>query len=162
MKGVYKYPAEAGTPVLMVAVGGGISVMFSLIQYRMATKDKLGPAYLFFAARYRGAYPLLLRKLDKFLETGVIQGLFTAFSGDGPKKLHMQDLLKQSSSQLWELWQDSRTQLFYCGPQRGLPDDIREILVQITINEGFLAMEEAMAVSGRHVMNFETYQSVST
>jgi sulfite reductase (NADPH) flavoprotein alpha-component len=155
--GVFRYPRELDKPVLMLAVGGGLSTMMGLIQHRQSVQGKVGPALVFFASRYRSSYPLLMQKLARFKETGVVQDVFCGFSREATKKMHIQDLLKENSEKVWELWQDSRTELFFCGPARGLPDDIKDVLVKITINEGWLSMEEAMAVSARHTMNFEAY-----
>ena len=153
-KGVFRYPADTEAPIIMVALGSGVSPMFSLLQFRQMTDKKLGPAYLFFGAKYEGSYPLLLKKLRNFRETNVVQELFVCFSQDSNKK-HVQDLIKENASKVWELWQDHRTKFYYCGPHRGIPDELKRIMVDITMNEGWLSSEEAMAVNNRHDWVFE-------
>ena len=161
VRGIFRYPEDITTPILMFGFGSGVSSMFSLIQYRMALLEKkkknIGPTYLFFGSKYRSAYPLLMRKLDNFVKIGVIQKLFTAYSRDGPKKVYIQDVLKQKANEVWELWQDHRTQVFFCGPKISVPDEIQQILLDITISEGYLSMEEAMAFNSRHDFHIEGY-----
>lgn len=148
-RGLYRYPAESDSPVIMVALGSGVSPMFSLIQYRQTTDKPLGPAYLFFGAKYQAAYPLLLKKLHNFKNTKVIDELFLAFSRDGSKK-YVQDLMKENSAKLWELWANPKTQFFYCGPPRDIPKQLKDIMLNITMSEGWLSIEEAMAYNSRH------------
>lgn len=154
-KGTFRYPADSETPIIMVGLGAGVSPMFSLLQHRQMSEKKLGPAYLFFGARYQGSYPLLMKKLRNFHDTKVIDELFTAFSRDGPNKVYIQDVMKQQSAKLWELWQDSRTQFYYCGPKRSIVEDLKELMLQVTIHEGWLSREEAMAYNSRHEWTVE-------
>lgn len=159
MRGIFKYPAENDTPIIMAALGTGISPMFSLIQHRMASKEKLGPAILIFGSRFRGAYPLLNKKLDNFLATGVVQTLLVVYSRDGGKHRHIQDLMREKENQakMWELWSDPRTQFYYCGPKREIPTQLKEIMLETTMNEGWLSREEAMAYNSRHEWHIEGY-----
>jgi sulfite reductase alpha subunit-like flavoprotein/iron only hydrogenase large subunit-like protein/ferredoxin len=161
MKGIFTYPADRTTPIIIIAVGGGLSPMFSLIGFRMSSKEKLGPALLFFAGKFREAYPLLNKKLNNFFATGVVQGLYVAYSHD-PEHKHIQDLLNEHRPKIWEFWEDPRTQIFYSGPARGIVEDIHEIFYDLTVNEGYLAMEEAMAYCHRHVWNIEVYTAVTS
>jgi len=79
----------------------------------------------------------------------ILTEMFHAVSRGG-NRLHVQDMMKQNTTKLWDLWQDHRTVFYYCGPKRGVPEDLKEIMLKMTISEGWLSREEAMAFSGRH------------
>jgi sulfite reductase (NADPH) flavoprotein alpha-component len=149
-RGQFKYPADTTTPLILVALGSGVVPMFALLQFRQMTTKPLGPCYVFFGAKYQRAYPLLLKKMANFYESKVITKIWTAFSRDGDKREHVQDVMTKASSDLWDLWQDSRTQFYYCGPKRGVAESLKTLMLKITINEGYLSMEEAMAYNSRH------------
>jgi sulfite reductase alpha subunit-like flavoprotein len=134
----------------MVALGTGISPMLAMIRQRARTEGKLGPAYLFFGARNAGAFARVLGAMEGFIESKKLSNMFTAFSRDGGKPKHVQDLMKEKADILWDLWQDPKTQFFYCGPRRGIPDELKEFMLQMTITEGWLSREEAMAFNSRH------------
>ena len=162
MRGIFRYPKDPSTPIIMIACGGGISPMFSLIQYRMASKEEVGPAYLFFGSKYRGAYPLLNIKLDRFVQSGIIQEAYRAFSREGPKKKYVQDLILEASASVWKLWKDPKTQVFYCGPARQVPEQLKEIFLNITITEGRLSRDDAVALNNRHIWHIEEYTTISS
>jgi sulfite reductase alpha subunit-like flavoprotein len=159
MPGVWRYPQDRKTPLIMVGVGGGIACMFSLLGVRAAELDKCGPALVFFQARNRSAYPLLMKKMDGFERDKLVDGCYRAFSRDPPKPVHVQELLREHAAEVWNIWQDHRAQLYFAGPARGIIDDIREILVDIIVNEGWMAREEAMAINSRHEVHVESYVS---
>ena len=115
---------------------------------------KVGKALLFFGARYRSSYQRLLSRIEGFEKSGAITNYFLAFSRD-PEKLHVQDIMKKNAEKIWDIWQDPRTCVFFSGPDKGIPDQLQEIMVDITIHEGWMAMEEAMAYNSRHEWHIE-------
>ncbi|OHT03850.1 hypothetical protein TRFO_01572 [Tritrichomonas foetus] len=163
---VFKYPVDLGTPLILVAVDSGISALYSLISKRKEylledsnNKSKLGPALLFYQGKCKNAIPLLVAKLYNIKETKIINDLFIVYSKDEEnetqssktsKSEKIQDLFTKNSAKIWDLWSDTRAQLFYCGISRTTPNDLKNILVTITCNEGWLSIEEAMAVNNRH------------
>jgi sulfite reductase alpha subunit-like flavoprotein len=154
MKGIWHYPEDqATTPIIMISVGGGMSTMFSLIQHRMAAierKESLAPAMLFFAAKSRGSYPLLLKKLDKFRDLGILQYLFVGFQTGEQRKKTIVDLIHENSAKFWLLWKCQKTHIYYSGPFPGLFEQIKEAINEITLTEGWLSLEEATTFSRAH------------
>lgn len=49
--------------------------------------------------------------------------------------------------------------MYYCGTPGHLPDEIKELLLKITIEEGGLSIEEAMAINNRHQIFIEAFQN---
>jgi sulfite reductase alpha subunit-like flavoprotein len=148
-KGAFRYPPDPESPIIMCALGSGLSPMLALLQHRQAIAPRIGPAILFVGTRFRDNFPLLFRKLGKFQQEGLLNEVYHAVSREGPK-VYVQDLMKQNTERLWDLWQDHRTHFYYCGPKRGVPKDLKEIMLEITVTEGWLSREEAMAFNNRH------------
>jgi cytochrome P450/NADPH-cytochrome P450 reductase len=162
MRGAFNYPGDLKAPIIMIAIGGGLSPMFSLIHHRVAVKTGLGPAYLFFVSHYRQAYGLLTKKLMKFRDGQVLQELYMGFSQDQPKEVHINDLLKQNSEKIWSLWKDNRTEIFYCGPLRGEPEEIRKCFADLTAAQLHVSNNEAMAICLRHPWHIAEFTTVTT
>jgi sulfite reductase alpha subunit-like flavoprotein len=148
-RGAFKYPADPESPMIMCALGSGLSPMLALLQHRQTIAPKIGPALLFVGTRFQSSFPLLFRKLWKIKEEGLLDEIYHAVSREGPK-VYIQDMLRMNTSKVWDLWQDPRTYFFYCGPKRGVVEQLKEITVDITVTEGWLSREEAMAFSSRH------------
>lgn len=156
-RGKFRYPKDLTTDVVLIGLGSGLSPILPLVQLRekfMKEGKKLGKAILFFGARYRGSYQRLLSRIDGYQKNGAITESFLAFSRD-PEKLHIQDVMKKNSEKIWDIWQDPRTCVFFSGPDKGIPDQLKDIFVDITIHEGWMAMEEAMAYNSRHEWHIE-------
>jgi sulfite reductase alpha subunit-like flavoprotein len=100
-------------------------------------------------------------KLAAFKRSGVLQESYIAWTAQEDGCKHVHDLLTENQSAVWTMWENPKTQMFYCGPPRGAIDEVRELIYDITVSEGWLAREEAIAFSSRHVWNIngETLQS---
>lgn len=156
-RGKFKYPKDITTDVVFIGLGSGLAPVMPLIQVRdklIKEGKKLGKALLFFGARYRSSYQRLLSRMDGFLKDGAVTECFYAFSRD-PEKLHIQDVMKKNAEKIWDIWQDPRTCVFFSGPDKGIPEQLKDIMVDITIHEGWMAMEEAMAYNSRHEWHIE-------
>ena len=159
-KGIFKYPSDKSTPLILCGIGSGLAPILAVLQHRASLLDsgiKLGPAILFFGARYRSSYPLLMKKLAILKEKKSADEVFTAFSRDGPTPVYIQDILKERSNIIWNVWSDQRSILYYCGPRRGIPDDIREILTDISTKEGQLPRDSAETFCQSHQFVMESY-----
>jgi sulfite reductase alpha subunit-like flavoprotein len=105
---------------------------------------------VFFGTLYGLSFPIISSRLQKLADDKVIAGFFHAVSREGRGKGSIQDLMKAKAALLWDLWQDPRTKVFYGGPKREIPDEMKGIMLELTITEGWLSREEAMAFSGGH------------
>jgi sulfite reductase alpha subunit-like flavoprotein len=103
-----------------------------------------------------------MKKLESYKQSGILQELYFAWSSPPETKKHIHQILKENQSAVWTLWENPKTQMFYCGPSRGVIDHVREVMYDITVNEGWLAREEAMAFSSRHVWNINGEALVSS
>jgi sulfite reductase (NADPH) flavoprotein alpha-component len=146
----FKYPKDMTVPVIMVALGSGIAAMLSMLAVRAKTEGTLGPCVLILGTRYQGSFPYLVKELHDMEKSKIITKFFHVASRDGPKPMHVQQCLKENAEILWQYWEDYRTPFYYCGPQRDIPGELQQIMLNITISEGWLSIEEAMAFSNRH------------
>ena len=156
--GTLKLPKDDMAPLIMVGLGGGISSMISLMRNRLNKKQnnqKIGDAILFYGCRYESSNKGLIYKFNKYKQQGVIKNFFIAYSQEFSKK-HIQDLFKENAEIIWDLWQDVNTKLYYCGHQKKIKDELEDILVTITCQQGWLSIEEGMAVNHRHEFFIET------
>jgi sulfite reductase alpha subunit-like flavoprotein/iron only hydrogenase large subunit-like protein len=154
--GKFKYPSDPTTPLIMVALGIGISAMLPLLKLRESSTIQLGPCILILSTRFVGSFPYLLKYLHRLADSKIITHFIHIAFRDGHRPLDIQQCMRENSERLWELWEDYRTTFYYCGQKKNIPEELKQIMIQITINEGWLSMEEAMAVSGRHPWHIET------
>jgi sulfite reductase alpha subunit-like flavoprotein len=92
--------------------------------------------------------------LEDWAAQGVIS-LHTAFSREGPKKVYVQDLLRDSGDQVWQLLQ-AGGHFYVCGDANSMAGAVEQTLLQV-IEEGLGAStQEAqkylddMAAEGRY------------
>ena len=142
-KGVFNYPRDPTTPIIMTALGCGIAPMLSLLQHREYMKGEIGNAILFFGRKYKDSYPLLDSILQNYIEQGSLQDLKYSFSRENNNKSYITDLIKEDPNIIWEYWKNPKTPIIYCGPSRTIPDQLHELFVNITIEKGNMNKDQA-------------------
>ncbi|KAK8883132.1 hypothetical protein M9Y10_045780 [Tritrichomonas musculus] len=170
-KSSFELPDDCKAPIIMVAVGCGIAPMLSIIQNR---GPQNGPSLLIFGSTSKEVHKKLTDEIDKEIANGCVTDVLYAWSNE---KIIESDILQRASSseiekdtgakikevimknkeKVWKYWFDDRTSLYYCGIPGHLPDEIKELLLKITIEEGGLSIEEAMAINNRHQMFVEAF-----
>lgn len=155
--GCFGYPKDPSTPILMAALGCGVAPMLSLLQHRENLAGEIGNAALFFGCRHKNTYPILDSVLQNYVETGAMQDLYVAYSREGTSKTYITDLMKNNPDDVWRYWQDPKCEYFYCGPARGIPDDLHRILVQISMEKGKMSREEAEEFCAKHPHHVESF-----
>jgi len=156
-KGCFGYPTDPSAPMIMAALGCGIAPMLSLLQHRENLSGKIGNAALFFGCRYRNTYPILDSILQNYVEIGSMQDLYVAYSREGTTKTYITDLMMSNPDVVWKYWSNPKTEYYYCGPARGIPDQLHDILVQITMDKGHMTREEAEAFCAQHPHHVESF-----
>lgn len=156
-KGCFGYPKDPSTPILMAALGCGVAPMLSLLQHRENLTGDIGNAALFFGCRFKNTYPILDSILQNYVETGAMQDLYVAYSREGTTKTYITDLMTKNPDDVWRYWQDPKCEYFYCGPARGIPDELNSILVRITMEKGNMSREDAEAFCAAHPHHVESF-----
>jgi sulfite reductase alpha subunit-like flavoprotein len=139
----FRYPSDHSIPIILVARGSGIAGMLSMLALRATAQEKLGPCLLIVGTRYMRSFQALIRRFNDMVDKKMITKFVQIASRDGPKPMHIQQWMKENSATLWESWEDHRTAFFYCGPQGDIAKDLLQVMIETTVNEGWLAIEEA-------------------
>ncbi|OHT06636.1 hypothetical protein TRFO_25242 [Tritrichomonas foetus] len=160
MKGLFTYPEDPKTSIVIFALGTGISPVFSLVEHRAKNLDlkTAGKCFVFFGTRYNDSSLKAIEELRKYEKTGAITKLHIAVSREQNKQ-HIQDLLKDQAvaDDVWEVWKDQNTQAFYCGPPNSAIDDIREQLTKYALNRANMTRTEAVWHCSHHKWCIEQF-----
>ena len=153
-KSSFEMPDDGRAPIVMIAIGSGIGPMFSIIQSRGLQN---GPSLLIFGSTSPNAYKSMIEELDKEKKNGCVTDILYAWSNENiinssfVKKAcsseiekdtgdKIKDIILENKELIWKYWFDDCTSLYYCGIPGHLPDEIKEILLKITIEEGGLSI----------------------
>lgn len=154
VNGVY---TPADTPLIMCAIGTGIGPMLSVIEERQARGVK-SPCFLFFGSRHRAAIPGLVAEVEAHKASGAITDVFYAFSRDhGENKYYITHAMRENTDRIWEVWENGEATLFYCGPARGIPEEIKEILENVSMKKGCMDLAEATKFCKKHRWLIESF-----
>ena len=158
-RGVFLYPKDLGTPIVMACLGAGIAPMLALLQHRTYVQHSqpLGKAILYFGARNRQGYTELEKIFDDYKAKGVLDEYYIAYSRDGPKKVYITDLMNNDISKLWDYWSDPRSEFFYCGPPRGIPETLYGIMDKVVSEGKKITIPEAKEANKKHHFWMEAY-----
>ena len=134
-------------PIMMVGPGTGVAPIRSLIWERLAIKQPtmmianngeiasngpslIGECVLFFGGRNRNADYFFEKEWQALQENMPLQ-VFTAFSRDQPKKIYVQDTIKEQSALVHRLLYDLKGILYICGSSGKMPQAVREALIEV-------------------------------
>ena len=153
-RGVFLYPKDFGSPIIMACLGAGIAPMLGLLQHReyaRNTEKQLGKAILYFGARNKEGYVEFEKILNSYKEKGVLDEYHIAYSRDGPNKVYITDLMNRDVDSLWEYWGDDRAEFFYCGPPRGIPNTLYGIMDKVVAQERKVSIEQANKLNKKQI-----------
>ena len=156
MKGLFTYPEDVSTPLIIFALGTGISPVFSLIEHRAKLGNKIGKCLVFFGTRYNDASKGAVEELQAYEKKGAITKLFVAISREG-KKQHIQDVVKENGDDVWSVWENDKCQAFYCGPPNNAIDEIRELLIKLALSKANMTRTEAVWHCSHHTWCVEQF-----
>ena len=155
-KGIFAYPKDPTTPIILVTFSYGISPILSVLQHRESIGTSLGKTCLFLGKRYKSMHPLIDAMISGYVDQGILQDLFVCYY-NGPTKKTINDLMRESADTIWTYWQNPKTILFYCGPPKKTPTLLFDTLVQITMDKTKSSKEEAEKFCKRHVCYIESF-----
>lgn len=155
----------------MVSVGCGIAPMLSMIENRSSQN---GESLLIFGSTSKKVHQFNFEKIENEKKSGCLTDVLYAWSNDeiigndildtgseiDIEKDHetkIKEVILENKKLIWKYWFNDKTSLYYCGTPGHLPDEIKELLLKITIEEGGLSIEEAMAINNRHQIFIEAF-----
>ncbi|MFB9137288.1 assimilatory sulfite reductase (NADPH) flavoprotein subunit [Vibrio olivae] len=137
----FKLPADDNTPVIMIGPGTGIAPFRSFIQER-ENRDAEGKNWLFFGDRTFTQDFLYQVEWQKYLKSGILSQLDVAFSRDQKEKVYVQHRILENAEQVWQWIQDG-AYIYVCGDATHMAKDVHEALIEVAVNHGNLAREDA-------------------
>lgn len=155
-EGLFQYPTDESSPMIIIALGSGVSPIFSILEHRAKLdKSKQGKLILFMGSRVNASIEKIISELQHYKDTGVINELFIAISREG-KKEHVNDLMIANSQLIWTEWQNLKAQFYYCGPPNAV-DEFREIMNKFACKLGNMRRNEAVHFTTKHIWNIESF-----
>lgn len=154
INGIFTYPTDPATPIVITALGTGISPVFSILDHR-SKGGKFGKCILMYGLRFEAAGHQVIQELQEMKKNGVIDELFLCISREGDK-LHIGDAMKQNAQLFWDVWSDPKTEAFYCGPPGGF-ESFKEAMLDVSVSVGKLDKESALSMFEKRKANVEAF-----
>ncbi|MCC9600682.1 sulfite reductase subunit alpha [Stieleria sp. JC731] len=139
--GGFTVPQDPTKPMIMVGPGTGIAPFMAFLQEREAT-NAAGKNWLFFGDQHQSTDFLYEGELQRYVDTGLLSRLDTAFSRDGDKKVYVQDRMREHGETLWQ-WLSEGAHFYVCGDASRMAADVDRALKQVVAEYG--KMDDAAA-----------------
>ena len=94
----------------------------------MECKRTVGKSYLFYGGRNKDA-DFFYSEEWKYRALQV--EVFTAFSRDQPKKIYVQDIIRENGKMVEELIREDEAVIYVCGSSGKMPKAVREALIDV-------------------------------
>ncbi|CAM3902030.1 molybdopterin-dependent oxidoreductase [Tsukamurella ocularis] len=136
-------PEDADAPAIMIGPGTGIAPFRGFLHDR-ARSGATGPNWLFFGEQHEATDFYYRTELDALAADGVLTRLDTAFSRDSPRKVYVQDRMREQAAELWD-WIRRGAHVYVCGDAARMARDVDEALRGIVAEHGHMAPRSADA-----------------
>jgi sulfite reductase alpha subunit-like flavoprotein len=155
--GMLDYPTDKGTPIILISSGIGIGACMSLIQHRKVYDGPFGPALLIFQFPDKKSAEMIIAELKTYEDAKVIDVIYVFTEDPDSEYKSFFDVLSHETKAVWKLWEDDRTRMYCAGNIGDISTQLNKALVDLTIKEGGLRDEEAMAYTARHTFYIHNY-----
>jgi len=139
----FRLPADTNVPVIMVGPGTGIAPFRAFIEERDETGNE-GGSWLFFGDQKYNFDFLYQLELQGYLKSGSLTKLDVAFSRDQPKKIYVQDRMREQGAELWA-WIEKGAHFYVCGDASRMAADVHQALIDVVAEYGGKSAEDAEA-----------------
>lgn len=137
----FKLPAE-DKDIIMVGPGSGIAAMRSFL-FERDSVGASGRNWLFFGDQHFTSDFLYQTEIQKWLETGTLAKLSTAFSRDQAEKIYVQHKMEKHGKELYN-WIAGGASLYVSGTKDPMSKDVEKTLLNIFETHGKKSKEEAI------------------
>jgi len=150
----FRLPRNMETAVLMIGPGTGLAPFRAIIQEgnEIIKKGKKIPGkwHLYFGCRYRDSDFIYKDELEKARDDpeSCLDALHIAFSRETPKKIYVQDLLRQNGDEVYRLVNEQKAKIMVCGAT-AMGKAVREALQTILCLSGGMTPEVAKATQDK-------------
>ncbi|KAL2021712.1 hypothetical protein VTK56DRAFT_6804 [Thermocarpiscus australiensis] len=122
---VMKLPTRDTAPLIMAGLGTGLAPFRAFVQYRAMQKAQgkdIGSILLYLGSRHQREEYLYGEEWEAYLDAGVITLLGAAFSRDQPRKIYIQDRMRQTIGDIVKAYIHEEGSFYLCGPTWPVPD----------------------------------------
>ncbi len=142
-------------PIILIGPGTGIAPMRAFLEEREA-RNAPGQSWLFFGAQHEATDFLYREQLEKYVASGRLARLDTAFSRDQEHKVYVQNRMYEARAAIWT-WLEAGACIYICGDASRMAKDVHEMLCTIvrecggydeTGSEGYMRQ---LSKSGRYL-----------
>lgn len=130
----FRPPEDLSASLIMVGPGTGIAPFRAFLQDREASGAK-GKTWLFFGERNRATDFFYEDEFNRWLGSGILTRLDTAFSRDQGHKIYVQDRMLESGADLWA-WLQNGAYFYVCGDAARMAKDVDAALHRIAREHG--------------------------
>lgn len=127
-------PEDPAKDLIMVGPGTGVAPFRAFVQERIATKAT-GRNWLFFGDQHEASDYLYGDEWKRLLAEGKMARVDLAFSRDQPKKIYVQDRMRETAAELWS-WLKGGAVFYVCGDAHRMAKDVDAALHQIVAEQG--------------------------
>ncbi|KAK4881281.1 hypothetical protein RN001_004600 [Aquatica leii] len=129
----FRLPHDPKTPIIMIGPGTGIAPFIGFLQHRELGNTmfniEFGSSWLFYGCRYLSKDFLYKSEIDKYLKNGVLTKLFSCSSREGPKKLYVQDLIRENSQNFVNQIVKDKAIVYVCGDAKNMMKDVKNTII---------------------------------
>ncbi len=140
-KSHFGLPEDPTRDIIMVGPGTGIAPFRAFAQERVAT-GATGRNWLFFGDQHERTDYLYGDEWKRLLAEGRMARIDLAFSRDQPRKIYVQDRMREAAAELWA-WVRDGAHFYVCGDAHRMAKDVDAALHEIIAKQG--GMETAAA-----------------
>ncbi|KHO01705.1 sulfite reductase flavoprotein component [Metarhizium album ARSEF 1941] len=122
---VMKLPARDTAPLIMAGLGTGLAPFRAFVQYRAMQKaqgKEIGAILLYLGSRHQREEYLYGEEWEAYLAAGVVTLVGAAFSRDQPRKIYIQDRMRQTLGDIARAYVQDGGSFYLCGPTWPVPD----------------------------------------
>lgn len=122
---VMKLPQKSTAPIVMAGLGTGLAPFRAFVQEKALQKQQgedIGSVLLYMGSRHQREEYLYGEEWEAYEKSGVITLLGCAFSRDQPRKIYIQDRMRQSLDDIRQAYLKEEGSFYLCGPTWPVPD----------------------------------------
>ena len=122
---VMKLPSKSTQPLIMAGLGTGLAPFRAFVQHRAMEKaagKEIGDVLLYMGSRHQREEYCYGEEWEAYQRAGVITLLGRAFSRDQPKKIYIQDRMRETLDRIMQAYVKEEGVFYLCGPTWPVPD----------------------------------------
>lgn len=137
----FRLPEDNSVPIIMIGPGTGIAPFRAFMQQRDADSAK-GKNWIFFGNQHFIDDFIYQLEWKNYFKSGLLTKIDLAWSRDQHKKIYVQDILVEKSSEVW-YWIKQGAHIYVCGDAINMARDIDKTLLNIVSEYGDMGKEQA-------------------